>query len=161
ELERLRPGALRRRNVALEVLRLPREPFAHGVPCDLLAEARERVALGAVPGALDELHHADLAAAPEDAQRETKGGGRLSLAGAGVPDEQALCDLLLRPLRILPRLALGHLGAVAHSFGIVDWPGHELPLALAGVPLTTSGVPATSKTTQSARAASRWLSAPC
>src|SRR3984893_2585298 len=38
ELERLRPGALGRRDVAREVLRLPAEALPHRVPGDLVAE---------------------------------------------------------------------------------------------------------------------------
>src|SRR5712691_1772927 len=59
ELERLRPGALGRRDVALEVLRFPGETLPHREPRDLLAERGERVALGGMPRPLDELHDAD------------------------------------------------------------------------------------------------------
>ncbi len=63
ELLRFDPGALGCGDVAGEILRLPGEAFAHGVPGDLVAERGERVTLGAVPAAFDELHHADAMAA--------------------------------------------------------------------------------------------------
>src|SRR5258708_4188012 len=92
QLERLGPGALGGRDVALDVLRLPGEAFAHRVPRNAVAERREGVALAGMPGALDELHDADPVAAPEHAQRQPEGGGGFALAGAGMDDEQALLD---------------------------------------------------------------------
>src|SRR5262249_22704046 len=68
KLERLRPGALRRRDIARAVLRLPGETLAHRVPDDLIAKANERIALRRMPRALDELHDADAVAAAEHAQ---------------------------------------------------------------------------------------------
>ena len=82
-------------------------------------ELRERVALGGVPGALDELHDADAAAAAQHAQRETEGRGRFPFAGAGVDDQQTLFDGLAGDLRILHGLALGHLVAMAFRLGVV------------------------------------------
>src|SRR5216684_2269987 len=67
ELERLRPGALGRRDVARKVLRLPGEALPHRVPGDLVAEGGERIALRRVPRAFDELHHAHPVAAAEHA----------------------------------------------------------------------------------------------
>src|SRR5262245_43701023 len=154
ELERLRPGALGRRNVALEVLRLPGEAFPHRVPGHLLAESGQRVALRRVPGALDELHHADPMPAAEHAQGEAERGGGLALAGAGVDDEQPFLDRLSRNLGVLHGLALRHLGTMALGFGFIDRLAH-------GLPFTTSGSPATTSTTRSARAASRWFRRPC
>src|SRR5690606_180202 len=91
------------------VLGFPGEAFAHRVELDQLAETRQRVALAGMPGTLDELHDADAAAVSEHPQRETECRGRLSLAGAGVDDQQALFDGLVAQLRILVRLALFHL----------------------------------------------------
>ena len=101
----------------VQILRLPGEALAHRVPGDLVAECGERVALGRVPGALDELHHADALAAAEHAQREPEGRGRFPLAGAGMDDEQALLDGLAGDLGVLHRLALRHLGAMALGLG--------------------------------------------
>ena len=56
----------------------------------------------------------------EHAQRQPEGGGRLALAGAGVDDQQALLDRLAGDLGILHGLALGHLGAMALGFLLVD-----------------------------------------
>src|SRR4029077_15048645 len=98
------------------------------------------------------LHHADAVAPAEHAQREAEGGGRFSLACAGVHDQEAFLDGLFGDLRVLRRLALRHLGAVA--FAVFDDLGHACPF-------TISGSPATTRTTRSARAARRWLSRPC
>ncbi len=48
QLARLRPGALGRRDVAFEILRVPGEAFAHGVPGHLIAELLQRIALGPI-----------------------------------------------------------------------------------------------------------------
>ncbi len=71
-----------------------------------------------MPGALDELHHADAVAAPQHAQRQSERRRRFALAGAGVDDEQSLLDRLLRDFGILHRLALRHLGAMAFGLGL-------------------------------------------
>src|SRR5262245_52923841 len=154
ELERLCPGALGRRNVALKVLCIPGEALPHRVPGHLLAEFGQRVALRRVPGTLDELHDADPMPAAQHAQGEAERGGGLALARAGVDDEQPFLDRLSRDLCILHGLAFGHLGAMALGFGFIDRLAH-------GLPFTTSGSPATMSTTRSARAASRWFSQPC
>src|SRR5690348_14050409 len=96
ELPRLRPGTLGGRDITRTILRLPGEALAHRVPGDLIAKAGERVALGRMPRALDELHDADAMAAAEHAQGEAEGGRRLPLAGAGVHDQKTLLDRLLR-----------------------------------------------------------------
>ena len=101
QLLRLAPSALGRRDVAAEILRLPGEALAHGVPGDLIAELGQRVALGRMPGALDELHHADPLAAAEHAQRKPERRRGLALAGAGMDDQQALLDGLARHLLVL------------------------------------------------------------
>src|SRR5262249_28798107 len=129
--------------------------FAHRVPLDLVAEAFQRVALGRVPGAFDELHDADPVAAPEHAQREPECRGRFSLAGPGVHHQQALFGGLAGDLGILHGLASFHLGAMAGGGGVVDGLGHG------AVHFTTSGRPATISTTRWARAATCWLSRPC
>ena len=82
---------------------------------------------------------------PSMRKRQAERRGRFALAGAGVDDEQALLDLLVRDLGVLHGLALRHLGAVALGFGLVDGLAH-------GCPFTISGSPATSRTTRSARA---------
>src|SRR3984893_467477 len=151
ELGRLRPGALGGRDVALEILRLPGETLAHGVPGHLVAKASQRVAFGAVPSSLDELHHADAFSAPEHAKRKAECSGRFPLARAGMHDEKTLLDLLFRHFGILDRLALGHFCAMALAFGVIEDLGHAPPF-------TMSGSPATRKTTRSARAAMLWLS---
>src|SRR5262249_40248335 len=148
QLARLAPGALGGRDITLEVLGLPREPLAHGVPFDLLAERRERVALGRMPGTLDELHHAAAVTAAAHAQREPERRRRFSLAGPGVHDEQALLDRPAGDLGVLHGLSLFHLGAMADGGGLVHGLAHALPF-------TTSGRPATINTTRSARAAMR------
>ncbi len=112
QFARLRPCALGRRDIARAILRLPGKPLAHRVPSELIAEFFQRVALGRVPGALDELHHTDAIAAPKHAQRQSKSRGRFSLAGAGVHDEQAFLDGLARDFGVLHGLAVGHLGAM-------------------------------------------------
>src|SRR5262249_24223225 len=127
QIARLAPGALGGRDVALEVLRLPGEALAHAVPFDLVAEARERIALGRMPGALDELHHADPVPAPEHAQREPERRRRLALAGPGVDHQQALFDRLAGHLGVLHGLALLHLGAMARRGGIIGRLAHESP----------------------------------
>src|SRR5262249_31480102 len=105
-------------------------------------------ALGRMPGALDELHHADPMATPEHAQREPERRRRFSLAGAGVHHQQTLLDRFLGDLGVLHRLALLHLGAMARRGGIVDRLAPELSF-------TTSGMPATMRTTRPAIAAMR------
>ena len=155
---RFRPGALRGGDVARAILRLPGEPFAHCVPGDLIAEFSERVAFCGVPGAFDELHHADAVAAAEHAQGETEGGRRFSLASAGMDDEKALLDFFLGDLGILHRFALRHFGAMAFGFGLVDRFRHGVSFR---APFTATGKPATMRTTRSARAAMRWLRRPC
>src|SRR4029078_3894557 len=152
QLLRLAPSALRRGDVAAEILRLPGEALAHGVPGDLIAELGQRVALGRMPGALDELHHADPLAAAEHAQREAERRRGFPLAGAGVHDQQALLDGLARHLLILPRLAVRHLGAMALGLLVVDRFAHGL--------FTATGRPATIMVTRTARAASPWLRLP-
>src|SRR5690606_25684000 len=109
----LLPGAGRSRHVAGEILRLPGEPLTHRVPRHAIAEDGEGVALAGLPAALDELHDADAASVAEHPERQAEGGRRLALARAGVDDQQALLDRLLRNLGILHLLALRHLGAVA------------------------------------------------
>ena len=161
QFARLRPGAFGRRDVARAILRLPGEAFAHRVPDDLIAELRQRIALGGVPGALDELHHADPLAAPEHAQRQPESRGGFALAGAGMDDEQALLDGLAGDLGILHGLALGHLGAMALGFGLDRSVRSCARSVCIDVLSATSGKPATISTTRSARAAMRWLSTPC
>src|SRR5215471_15939300 len=154
ELERLRPGTLRGGDVALEVLRLPGETLAHGVPGHLVGERGKGVALRRMPCAFDELHDADPMAASEHAQREPEGGGGFPFAGAGMDDEETFLGGLAGDLGILHRFALRHLGAMALDLGPIGRFHH-------GLPLMVSGTPATTRTTRSARAAIRWLSWPC
>ena len=52
QFARFRPSALGRGDIAGAILRFPGETLAHRVPDDLIAELRQRVALGGVPGAL-------------------------------------------------------------------------------------------------------------
>ena len=85
-----------RRDVALAVLRLPGEPFAQGVNLDSLARFREERRLSRRDRSLDELDDTDLQSLPEGAERQPQGRCRLSLAGAGIHDEQSL---LRRPAR--------------------------------------------------------------
>ena len=73
-----------------------------------------------MPGTLDELDDTDPLAVAKHAQGQAEGGRRLALARAGVDDQQALLDRLLRHLCVLHRLALSHLGAVSFSFLVVD-----------------------------------------
>ena len=54
---------------------------------------------------------------PSIRKREAEGGRRLALAGAGMDDQQALLDRLVRDLGVLHGLALRHLGAVALGLG--------------------------------------------
>ena len=85
-------AAVRRRDVAGAVLRLPGKALAHRAPLDLIAERSIALAFACRPRALDELHHADPPAVPKRAQREAEGRGRLALAGAGMDDQQALFE---------------------------------------------------------------------
>ena len=119
--------------------------------CNVLNETSQRVALGAMPRSLDELHHADALSAPEHTKRKTECSGRFPLARAGMHDEKTLLDLLVRHLGILDRLALGHFCAMALAFGVIERLGHAPPF-------TMSGSPATRRSTRSARAAMLWLS---
>src|SRR5262245_38692130 len=153
EFYRLRPGLLRGGDVALEILRLPGEALAHSMPGDLIGKHRERVALRRVPRSFDELNDADAVAAAEHAQRKTEGRGGLASAGAGMDDKQTLFNRLGGNLRILHRLALRHLGAMTLGLALVNRSAHLSSLMM-------SGNPATTRTTQSARAAMRWLSSP-
>src|SRR5208283_133894 len=90
ELDGFLPRALGRRDVALAVLRLPGEPFAQGVNLDSLARFREERRLSRRDRSLDELVDTDLQSLPEGAERQPQGRCRLSLAGAGIHDEQSL-----------------------------------------------------------------------
>src|SRR5262249_11732748 len=154
ELERLRPGALGRRDIPREVLRLPGESFAHRMPCDLLAERGQSITLGRVPGALDELHDADTLAAADHAQGKPERRRGFSLAGPRMNDEEPFLHGLAGDLGVLHGLALGHLAAVAGEVGVLDGLAH-------GGPFAASGKPATIRMTRSARAAKRWLRRPC
>ena len=106
-----------------------------------------------MPGALDELHHADALAAAEHAQRQAEGRRRLALAGAGMDDQQALLDRLAGHLRVLHGLALRHLGAMALGLAcrrsVWSWAFHR-----------ASAGPRPSSPRVGACAASRWLSMP-
>src|SRR5262249_56486105 len=101
QLERLCPGALRGGDVALEVLRLPGEALAHGVPGHLVRERGEGVALRRAPRSFDELHDADPMAATEHAQREAESGRGFPLAGAGMDDEETFLVRLAADLTLL------------------------------------------------------------
>ena len=116
--QRFRPGAFGRGDIARAILRLPGEALAHRVPDELIAESRQRVAFGRMPGALDELHHADALTAAEHAQRQSERRRRFALAGAGMDDEQSFLDRLVRDFGVLHGLALGHLGAMPLGFGL-------------------------------------------
>ena len=126
QFARLRPGPLGRRDVARAILRLPGEALAHRVPDDLVAEPRERVALGRMPRALDELHHADAMAAPQRAQRKSERRSRFALAGpvwtisrpfsTVLPATSASCTAL--------RFAILARWRSASAF---DWFAHEFP----------------------------------
>src|SRR5437660_271970 len=83
-------------------------------------------------------------AAANHAQREPEGRRRFALAGAGVDDQQALLDLLVRNLGILHGLALRHLGAVTFGLGVIDIAHGSFP----GSPFTSIGIPATIRTTR-------------
>ena len=113
---------------------------------------RERVALGGMPRAFDELHHADAMAAPQHPQRKAERRGGFSLAGAGVDDQQAFLDRLAGDFGVLHRFAFRHLRAMAFGFGRIDAFRHGV---LSSVPFTASGRPATISTTRSACAAIR------
>src|SRR5262249_36585526 len=117
------------------------------------AEFRKRIAFRRVPPPLDELYDADPVAAPQHAQREAERRRGFALAGAGVHDEKALFDGLLRDFSVLNGLAFRHFGAMAVAFGIVDIFGNVAPFP-------TIGNPATMRTTRSARATIRWLRRP-
>ena len=114
------PRRFGRRDVARAVLRLPGEAFAHGVPDDLVGEPRQRVALAGMPGALDELHHADAPAAPERAQRRPKAAVDLPLPVPVWTISRPFSIGLGGDLGVLHRLALRHLGAMAFGFLVVD-----------------------------------------
>src|SRR5260370_18300567 len=154
ELQRLRPGALGRGDVALEILGFPGEALTHGVPRHLLAEFRKRITFRRVPGTLDELHDANAVAAPQHAQRQAERRRGFAFAGAGVYDEKSLFDGLFRDFGVLNGLALRHLGAMALTLRIVDILGHF-------VSFTTICNPAIMRTTRSARTAIRWFRRPC
>ena len=140
------PPELRRRDIARAILRFPGKAFAHRVPDKLIAEFRQCITLCGMPGALDELHHADALSPADHPQREPERSGRFTLAAAGVDDQQAFLDRLAGYLGVLHSLALRRLGAMALGFGLVDRIAHALPF-------TNSGRPATISTTTSARAA--------
>src|SRR3974377_367327 len=105
-----------------------------------------------MPGAFDELHDPDTPAAPEHAQRQTERGGRFSLARAGMDNEQTFLDIFLSDFGVLHGFAFGHLGAMAF-LRLIERSCHCDPF-------TTSGSPATRRTTRPARAATRALSRP-
>src|SRR4029077_10251425 len=88
------PGPFRCGDIALEVLGIPGESFAHRVPHDLIAEFLKRVPFRRMPRALDELDYADAPPAPEHPQRKPERGGRFALSSAGVDDEQTFLDRL-------------------------------------------------------------------
>src|SRR5262249_9714247 len=145
---RLRPGALGGSDVARKILGFPGEALPHRMPRHLVAEHRQRVSLGGVPRTLDELDDADPMATAQHAQRQAEGRRGFTLAGRGVDDEQPFFYGLGGDLGILNGFALRHLGAMTFGFVLVDAPGHD-------VSFTTSGNPATMRTTRLARAASR------
>src|SRR6516165_12545730 len=101
------------------------------MPRHLIAKFCQRIALGAAPRALDELHYADALASSEHAQREAEGCRRFALAGAGVDDEEALLELLAGDFLVLHRLALRHLGAMALGLLLVHAFRHGLFTATA------------------------------
>ena len=84
-------------DVAVAVLGFPGEAFAHRLDGHELGKFLEHGALAGAPGALDELHDADLHAMADGAEHHAEGGGRFALALAGVDDEQALLDRSWRP----------------------------------------------------------------
>ena len=131
-----------------EILRVPGEAFAHGVPDHLIAECLQRIALRRLPRAFDELHDADALAATEHSKSKAERRRRFALAGPGVDDEQALLDFLVGDLGVLHGLALRHLGAMAFGLGFIDGLAH-------GCPFTNNGRPGDQRTTRSARAAIR------
>src|SRR5712671_3180960 len=71
------------------VLGVPGEPLPHGAAGDEIGEAGEHGALAGAPGPLDELHDTDPHAVAEAAQYHAESGGRFTLAGTGVDDQQA------------------------------------------------------------------------
>src|ERR1700728_3287293 len=159
QFARFAPSPLCGGDIAGAILGLPGKTLAHGVPDKLLAKSLQRVALRRMPGALDELHHADAMATPEHAQSKPEGRRRFSLAGAGMDDEQTFLDRLFGDFGILHGFALGHFGPMPFRFGVIDRLRHDLTLY--SIPLMASGKPATTRTTRSARAAMRWLRTPC
>ena len=158
QFARFRPGAFGCGDIAGAILRFPGKAFAHRVPDDLIAELCQRVTLGGMPCAFDELHHADALAAAQHAQRKTERGRRFSLAGAGMHDQKTLLDRLAGDFGVLHGFAFRHLGAMALGFCLVD--GLRSWRVLQSV-FHASGKPATMRTTRSARAAMRWLRMPC
>src|SRR5215467_288086 len=163
EFARFRPGAFGGGDIAGAVLRFPGETLAHRVPNELIAKARQCVAFGRMPGALDELHHADTLSAAEHAQRQSECRRRFALAGAGVDDQQSLLDRLGGDFGVLHGLALDHFGAMPLGFALIDRLAHTVTFIQRcyGAPFNASGSPATTSTTRSARAAIRWLTTPC
>ena len=122
ELLRRLPRLARSSEVALAVLRVPGEAFAHHADRDEVGEALQHRTLAGRPLPLHELHHAHLHAVADGACREAEGSGRLALALAGVDDEQALLDGLGGQHALARRLALAHLLGMAPvelSLGLV------------------------------------------
>jgi hypothetical protein len=108
------------------------------MPRDPVAERSECVAFARVPSPFDELDYADPMAAAEHAQGESEGGCRFTLSRASVDDQQPLFDRLAGDLRVLHRLALGHLGAMPFGHALIETVSHYF---------TFIGMPAMSRTT--------------
>src|SRR5207245_3210747 len=92
QLGRAGPGTLRSCDITCAILGFPGKAFAQRVPFDLIAKTLDRAAFAGLPGALAELYHAALKAAPDGAQQKAKGRRRFALALSGVDDEQPLLD---------------------------------------------------------------------
>jgi hypothetical protein len=99
--------------VAGEVVGVPGEPVAEGVPVD--AELAPDLLLADLPvAALDELHDGDLPAAGDGAQHGAEGRRALALAVAGVDEEERVDVAQLGGARVLGRRGRG----VRHGWGL-------------------------------------------
>src|SRR6185312_8305805 len=103
----------------------PGEALAHRLDRYKLRKFQQNVAFAGRPGALHELHHADLEAMTDGAKDHAEGGRRLALALAGMDDQEAALLGLGGEDATARRLLLAHLvGVIGVTFRL----GHQVCL---------------------------------